>query len=426
MSTAPNFRGARLAATGALALGALLAACAEQADVRITAPTAANAAFMERYVALGNSITAGYQSGGISDSTQFLSYARILAGAAGVRYSYAGLTGTTCAPYGDAINAFLSATGQPTSRPAATGVGCLRTPASAGAELLTNVAVPGANSADPTGAAGSGANALTSLILGGRTQVERALELDPTFVSIWIGNNDVLGAALRGDTTAATPVATFTTRYDAMLTQLEAPTRKGVLIGVVDPTNAPALFPAAAIVNNLGGFRTAIEQGFLGGRPLQIITATCPANTGALVSMAWLLQAASTARTLPAGQPIPFACAPVTIPNVGTFGTTGIVDEAERAMLTARVTAFNTAIAQRAQTAGWAYWNPNALLDTLRAAGQIAPVPVLAGAQAATAPFGTALSFDGIHPSSATHRRIAASLTTTINQKYQSSIPVLQ
>ncbi len=60
--------------------------------------------------------------------------------------------------------------------------------------------MPGANSFDPTGLAGGGYSPLTTFILGGRTQVQKAVEVDPTFATVWIGNNDVLGFALAGTT----------------------------------------------------------------------------------------------------------------------------------------------------------------------------------------------------------------------------------
>src|SRR6185503_5977749 len=121
-------------------------------------------------------------------------------------------------------------------------------------DVINNVAVPGASSYDPVGTSTPFSNILTSLFLGGKTQVQKALENQPTFASIWIGNNDVLGFAV-GDGRAAAPtglagmtsVANFTANYDAMITQLTtgAPGIKGVLIGVVQVANAPIMFSAA-------------------------------------------------------------------------------------------------------------------------------------------------------------------------------------
>src|SRR5205823_14575032 len=58
---------------------------------------------------------------------------------------------------------------------------------------LSNVAVPDAHVIDafangPTPETNS--NALTLLMLGGRTQLEAMMDAHPTFVSVWLGNND--------------------------------------------------------------------------------------------------------------------------------------------------------------------------------------------------------------------------------------------
>src|SRR5207302_6619266 len=77
--------------------------------------------------------------------------------------------------------------------------------------VINNVAVPGAKmvdaltNLDPKG----GENPLTTFILGGRTQLQVARLAHPTFISAWLGNNDVLGAALAGDTALMTDSATF-------------------------------------------------------------------------------------------------------------------------------------------------------------------------------------------------------------------------
>src|SRR5207247_6527771 len=130
----------------------------------------------------------------------------------------------------------------------------LRNPTTA-TDILNNVAVPGATVANLTAENGTAAsNTLTSLFLGGRTQVEKALQAVPTFGSIWIGNNDVLAAALSGVLTplagvspGVTPLASFTASYDEALSQLNASSRKGILVGVVNVTGAPLLFPEASV-----------------------------------------------------------------------------------------------------------------------------------------------------------------------------------
>src|SRR5687768_15030002 len=75
-----------------------LAACEDDSQqVLGPRPTDPNAIFA-RYAALGNSITAGYQSGGINDSLQKRSYAFFLAQRMGTGYLYPSLAGRGCAP----------------------------------------------------------------------------------------------------------------------------------------------------------------------------------------------------------------------------------------------------------------------------------------------------------------------------------------
>src|SRR5260370_35757069 len=76
-------------------LGLVVAGC--KAEHALTPAYNAGAIFA-RYVALGNSITAGYQSAGINDSTQQRSYAVLLARQFGTRFTYASLRNPGCPP----------------------------------------------------------------------------------------------------------------------------------------------------------------------------------------------------------------------------------------------------------------------------------------------------------------------------------------
>jgi hypothetical protein len=75
---------------GAVGLGAMvgIAACGD-ADRLVLAPgDPVGGAIFKNYVAVGNSLTAGYQSGGLNDSVQQFSYARQFALQAGTRFAY--------------------------------------------------------------------------------------------------------------------------------------------------------------------------------------------------------------------------------------------------------------------------------------------------------------------------------------------------
>src|SRR5436190_23781053 len=75
---------------------ALLVACDANRDA--VGPTNLNSDIFRSYVAIGNSITAGWQSGGINDSTQQQAYPRLLATQMGTGYRYPSLVSPGCPP----------------------------------------------------------------------------------------------------------------------------------------------------------------------------------------------------------------------------------------------------------------------------------------------------------------------------------------
>ena len=93
----------RVGAMTAAALTLAAVGCTDDA-ISVLQPKPADPIF-HTYVALGNSITAGYQSSGINDSTQRESYARIVAAQMHTGYVYPKLLGFGCAP---PVNNFLT------------------------------------------------------------------------------------------------------------------------------------------------------------------------------------------------------------------------------------------------------------------------------------------------------------------------------
>ena len=396
----------RVAALCGLTL--LAAACYPDAKVFTTQATDQNS-ILERYAALGNSITAGYQAGGITDSTQRESYAFYFAQQAHTRYGYASLLRPGCPP---PYSSFLAQT-RPTGTTAATCA--LRGNSTA---LLNNVAVPGAASVDPTAPTSPSSNTLTTLILGGKTQVDKALEIDPTFISAWIGNNDVLPAAAGNASivAAVTPTATFITNYKKMADALQAAphAKGGVLFGVVDITNVPQLFSATqlasatnqALINAAAGTTVVIHPNCL----------SAPGNQS-LINL-------NIVRAIRGQQHPPvIACVantPVTLPNgqVVQIGDALVLDVAEQQTLTTRVNEYHAYIKAKADTMHFIYINPNVLLSALRTAGTIPafPNPTLPN------PFGALISPDGIHPARQAHQTIANVLIDSVNVRYSLSL----
>ncbi len=399
---------------GAAVAGLLGTLISCQGDQPIAPPAIAGGPLFQSYVSLGNSLTAGYQSGGINDSTQQRSYAVLLAQQFGTPFAYPSLSNPGCPP---PISVFQTgARVTPAGYPPSTGSSCyLRNPASV-TSVINNVAVPGATSLDPTSIIGSGPNPLTTFILGGLTQAQRALVAKPTFATIWIGNNDVLSFALEGEPAGATPLATFTANYNTMITQLlaGAPNLKGVLIGVVQAGAAPQLFPAAALASPLfvGGLSQAV-----GTQVTVHPDCLAPPGNESLINIQIItyLQA-----VVAQGGPALIVCAKGDVPGMGDYL---VLDVAEQATVYNLITSYNAYIAQEAASIGFAYWDPNTLLAQLAATpGAINYPPNLASL---TAPFGTAISLDGVHPSSSTHIAVANALIGVINAKYGTNVQTI-
>ena len=378
----------------------------------------------ERYVSMGNSITAGFQSAGINDSTQSQAYPVLLANAMGSPFFPPLLNRPGCPP--PFTNVFTQARvsgGTPTTC-------ALRKASVVPPPYVSNTAVPGAevldiyNNLDTA----SNSNTLTTFILGGLTQAQMMARAQPTFVSIWIGNNDVLGAATSstngGDSTMITPVVAFQARLTAAFDAVEAAGPRGaVVIGVANVTLIPFF--------SRGATYWAIDNGLVPGAafpPSMVVDNNCaPIATGipgargdsTLVPFPYGALLLGTAQ---AGGPAVLSCAD-TIPRV--------VVPAELRKLLATVAAYNTFDSTQAVTRGWAWVNPNPLLAALATdTAQVRAFPYFPQGNAGDTvavrrPFGRAFSLDAVHPSASTHRTIANALRQAINAKYGTSIPAI-
>ena len=400
-----------LARVAAIAAVLAVPGCSSNRDVLGPNPPATGAIF-KSYVAIGNSLTAGYQSSGINDSTQRQSYARLLATRMGTQYHYAALAMPGCP--GPTLNFLTGArVGGSAAPPCA-----LRVTGSI-TDVLNNVAVPDARVLDPVSTSAPASNGYTTLILGGKTQVQRALDARPTFVTVWIGNNDVLNGGYTGILTPTPGVsngivstqAQFEASYDLMLKQLldSMPGLKGVLIAVAQIPLIPLMSSGDLI------FRSPQIQAVINavaGKPV-VINANCSAST-ALVTTPIILP------RIRAGVYNPqISCVKGVDPTDPQVGEFGILDAQELVTLTNTVNGYNAYIAAKAAALGFAYYDPNPPFVGLKgtAASKVFP-----DYQSTSNPFGTYFSLDGVHPTLAGHTFIANGLITTINAKYGTTL----
>jgi len=417
-----------------IAGAAVMAGCVDHEGPLDPPPMTAEQELFSRYVSLGNSITAGFQSGGIVDSTQAEAYPVFLAEAAGTDFGIPALRFPGCpaplaqpAPLGTATIA----------PPGAPACALRSTPT---APFVQNLAVPGARILDIfdnlTAAQGGSATTLTSLILGGRTQIEAMHDADPTLVSVWIGNNDALAAAVSGIPALLTPLASFEADLDRLVTEItRTDSRDAILIGVVDAVDAVPLLQPGAYFWAIWQQRDAL--------PPEIRGALKPVSD-------------SCAPAFPDGTPNPLArnmvsfriladdnfpgitCNPEELPP----GSPHLLTVDEQAVVQGRIAEFNQAIASRAAAEGWIYIDPNQILLPLAMEGPpfnrlrkcqmlstaetpeqfqqaialSCPVPPAMGG----APnfFGSLISFDGVHPTAEAHREVARSMATALNERH--------
>lgn len=392
-----------------LAAGLVLAAagCSNEHLFTPAIPQYAGGAMFQRYVAMGNSITAGFQSGGINDSTQKQSYAALVAAKMGSPYYYPSLNVPGCPP--PFTNIFTGARVL-----GGTSTTCaLRNPSLP--PFLTNVAVPGAEVIDGLEnfpAPGTNSNVLTLLMLGAHTQTQAMMDAHPTFVSVWLGNNDLLGGAEAGDTTLATDTAAFRTEYAQVLDSIDASGASALLIAVgLGHLANNVVLPFFSRGSTWYGLAAS---GAFAPAPFTV-AANCapPRGDTVLVSFAYgfgLLAAAQAG------------------PDTLSCTAAPVLEPPEVAFFARLQLQYNAIIQTLATAHGWAFTDSvNGTMDSLAAVAppgsQFAPFPNTAAACSGS-PFGLAFSCDGIHPNQGTHLLIARKVVRAINAKYGSAIPV--
>jgi hypothetical protein len=416
----------------------LLGACVGDGDdILAVSPTPNGGTLFTRYVSLGNSITAGYQSGGINDSLQQRAYPVLLAQRAGATFTYPSINNPGCP------RPFLAPLG--TTGRVGTADRCSR---ANNPRILNNIAVPGERILDllrfPTNV---DLGRLHTLMVGERTQLRAMIESEPTFVSVWIGNNDaleasvsgVLGPRAAGADSTLTPLAVFQTRLNAVVDSIKVAAPQGaMLIGVVNAVRAaPIIQPGAYF------FLARDVAGKFNNKP---VNDNCAPVT--LLNQPNPLSANMVSFQIVADT----AYAEINCdPNFYTGLKRGVhlLDTQEQLIVSQRVAQFNAAIQAAATANNWVYVDPNVILEEFRANKEAAtgryqflrkcqdlataataaqfqaavlnscPAP---GPTAAPNLFGSLISFDGVHPSTAAHRILTGRFAAAINAKYGTSL----
>ncbi|THF85540.1 SGNH/GDSL hydrolase family protein [Deinococcus sp. KSM4-11] len=343
-----------------LLLTLILASCAPQFVPR------PDATLFTGYVALGDSITAGYQSASLTPASQRASYPHLLGQRAGLDVPMPEIGDPGCPPP-------VGVMGQPNCERSHPDI------------ISPVVAVPGAKVHDVLATTDTqvvnpdpqlyDARLYRAILGSGTTQLEAAIARKPVFVTVWIGSNDVLLPTLRGDLSKATPVADFQADYTTVVDRLKAAgAHHLVLMTVPDVTRVPALVPVRLL------------------RVTGLVDRSCDGQDTYF----------GTSTIATASQDKPLSC---TSPEALTR------DEYVQAQ--AIVEHYNAAIRAIAASHGAVVFDVNPVLDSLPGRPLI---PTTAS------PFGRTFSLDGVHPSSFAHDRFARALAAFMNEQFGTSI----
>ena len=374
----------------------------------LAAPAAAQntgSADFTKYVSLGDSLTAAFASSGLHIDSQIISYPQII---------YSRATGR------------LQGFQQPlVTDPGIPSVLVLRSLsplliAPKGgfglpinfelARPYDNLAVPGAEVDDLLNTTSGGLHdlVLRNPAFGNTTQLQQALALEPTFVSLWIGNNDALAAAVSGvviDDVTLTSLASFSAGYRAIVAALQAGGVTGMALATIpDVTSIPfvSTVPPVVIDPSTG------EPVLVGGAPVFLIGPDGPLGPADSVLL-------SATAELAQGRGIPAALGGTGQP----LSDNVVLSAAEKAVIGARVRAFNGVIAEVAAGAS------AALVPMDQAFARIARDGLDFGGVRFTTDFltGGLFSFDGVHPLPLGYAIAANEFLRAINRQYQADVP---
>ena len=269
---------------------------------------------------------------------------------------------------------------------------------------------------------GTAAQTARFILRGLGTPVQQARAQNPTFIAIWIGGNDLLGAVLSGTPAALTPVDAFRTAYNAMLDQLTAGAgNTGIVVGNL-PTalGIPLITTAQPVIIN-----PATRQPLLiGGQPVFLIYDAGNGDIRQLPAGSRVLLTAATKLGTGFGIPPTLASQPPfnQLPDAGKpLSGNDVLTPDEITAIAARAVEYNTVIQQAASSRDIPVANIQALFDRFTAPTgyRVGPFTFNAGYIS-----GGIFSFDGFHLTDIGYMFFANEYIRTINQSYGTEIPL--
>ncbi len=413
----------------------LLGACKPNID---TPKPSHGSADFTRYIAVGNSLTAGYADGGLYLAGQMVSYPSIIGkqmqSVGGGAFSqplfsttqangsgYLSLTGFN--PNGTPITTPVTTNLAITGQQAIPGFGNVTLYAKYSGEI-NNYGVPGIKLFHITYAPYGNLNGYYERLLSGNEGTHTTAYLDfvtakPfTFFSNWLGNNDALGYATSGGAgDVLTDKNTFAQLYGLLISKLTANGQKGVVGTIPDVTSVPyfTTITVGAILGAVQKANPAAQALFINALVSGTTYAPRPATAKDLIVL--------TFPTSMIGQPVstPYGTLPYGLTPYSPIDNQYVLDQNEIALTEDYINSYNATIKSIAATNGLAVFDAYTFLNNIKQNGLVVDgVSVNSGYIS-----GGLFSLDGVHLTPRGYAIVANEFIKAINGKYGSSIPAV-
>jgi len=434
----------------------LMTGCQDRTSITSPLPQSGNADFT-RYVAIGNSITAGYQSSALYQDAQVYAYGNLIAHQVNTSFAIPLISNPGIG--GQLFVHSFSSTGADIRQLPSSGVPInLNYPAP-----YNNLGIPGAVLWDVLNAKSSTTcasyllsatptpNPYFDIVLrptsGLGTQFQQAKLLHPTFLTLWIGNNDVLGFASSGgfSPTSPTDPAAFQSIYNLLGDSIASLGAKVVVANIPDVTTIPFF----TTVGPLMAMEIPWSHVKLAGSPgifYQKHGATAPdptiftdsihlANLQVLFTLTG--QTYTSLIRVPTGKWYKDNKYPGLPPGIDTTKPFGlhpqnpwpdalVLDSLEIQTAESATNTFNQIISSVASAKGFGIVDINGIFKNIFIASITSGGGMYYGAQLSTMFIsGGLFSLDGVHPTSRGQGLIANEFLKVINAKFGSNFPLL-
>ena len=378
----------------------------------------------DSYVAIGNSLTAGYQSAALRSADSEHSFPMQIAAQAGVTtfvqpeisdpgigtYTAKGAGVLQFNPATFAISPMMMTDAQVAQFIASGGnPGFLLANATHPAPY-NNLGVPGALAVEIPSATSAATSmsktAFFDVVLRGQgtTVVQQALALSPTFATVWLGNNDILGWATSGGTAVGLPIpsANVKAAIETVVNSLVSQNACKVALANIPDVSAVPFFTTIKPYATVGSTDEPVlvdgaKQYFLG-------------PDGALTDDDMIILTAKDSLLTGYGSTKPLE-------------DWMVLSAAEQQTVSQTITAYNAAIQEiaNANTDQVVLVDINALFQDM-AAGHYYVGGVHLTPKMVT---GGLFSLDGVHPNSVGYGLIANHFITAMNEKWGATIPLV-